>query len=100
MGNGDDPGLIEVFYHAIRLGCSEKLVDDTEIGIEERGSDLQKPRFNHVGDIKEVPDDTRIGRMGNEEHECAGSEERECARETSLSPAQGNRLRLLMLCGL
>ena len=113
MGNGDDPGLIEVFYHAIRLGCSEKLVerpgnelrikrlvDDTEIGIEERGSDLQKPRFNHVGDIEEVPDDTRIGRMGNEEHECAGSEERECARETSLSPAQGNRLRLLMLCGL
>lgn len=61
---------------------------------------LQKPRFNHVGDIKEVSDDTRIGRMGNEEHECAGGEERECARETSLSPAQGNRLRLLMLCGL
>ena len=47
MGNGDDPSLIEVLYHAIRLGCSEKLVerpgnelrikrlvDDTEIGIE------------------------------------------------------------------
>lgn len=41
-----------------------------------------------------------IDQMGNEEHECASSEERECARETSLSPAQGNRLRLLMLCGL
>ena len=41
-----------------------------------------------------------IGRMGDEEHECAGGEERERARETSLSPAQGNRLRLLMLCGL
>ncbi len=113
MGNGDDPGLIKVLYHAIRLGCSEKLVerpgneprikrlvDDTEIGVEERGSDLEKPRFNHVGDIKEVPDDTRVGRMGNEEHECAGGEERERAHKTNLSPAQGNRLRLLPLCGL
>lgn len=34
--------------------------------------------------------------MGNEEHECAGGEQRERARETSLSPAQGNRLRLIL----
>ena len=67
MGNGMTPRPDRSLYHAIRLGCSEsslngpemnfasRLVDDTEIGIEERGSDLQKPRFNHVGDIKEVP---------------------------------------------
>ena len=57
-------------------------------------------KWGFTGKVVTRSYDTCIGRMGNEEHECAGSEERECARETSLSPAQGNRLRLLMLCGL
>ena len=44
MSNGDDPGLIEVFYHAIRLGCSEKLV-------ERPGNELR---------IKRLVDDTEM----------------------------------------
>lgn len=82
------------------LGTNDYMFNDQMANLAEIAPGFTPENLQFMTYIKEVPDDTRIGRMGNEEHECAGSEERECARETSLSPAQGNRLRLLMLCGL